>query len=652
MHIFQTMKYGAQIILFCLLSPLAWGNLLNTSTNLFEDTEQGSTHSLLPPIQQFLSAPVTFDQRAIEKQNTLSARLSSAQKASLERHWLSHQTLLSTPSHCIGYLQDIEKETLETTYLGQAENKHSAGNLKSGFENKVKKTREILNRVYYHRRDSDCFEHVALTYLLSSFQEKYEQRPHHFGNEYLISPHFSYGGYQYLAAFLYRQGYLKFLTPRSRCTFGSPWSQFSQGKNSKYKVLGTYDCQSSTIYIDPFQGPTDLAATFIHETSHLFQDKYPLQVTGLNLTNKDKLIGDLAVGEYVASTSMALFQIQTVMKQFSLFVDPDTKKSLRPDRITGLLQRSLPEGDFSKFSPTYENSRRSRKIYRSVWKLFLDAVMPDKRATERHHRGESDFIDMGNELYSKITMPFVYSLMFLSDSPGYALQKYTLSQFSLEDPNEISESVRSLRRNVFDFIFDHYDFELIDEELKSSIVEKAYLQSGAQVWAAYTNPKRMLAAPSRTSSARATRDTSDRSGYRSRYSEGYSRYDYRGVEVPQQVEPQHRAALVNEEQANWLRYAYWDLDQKLQQTTQQCLNLRAHLQTGDLSLGYLKKFTEDTQALQAAAERCESISPSTAPALPIPERGSGRPERGSGRPERGSGRPEMLLQPCLHDLRP
>jgi hypothetical protein len=53
------------------------------------------------------------------------------------------------------------------------------------------------------------------------------------------------------------------------------FSALAPEKNSlSSSVLGAYDCSQGSIYLDPFQAPFNLGASFLHEMSHLFRDKF------------------------------------------------------------------------------------------------------------------------------------------------------------------------------------------------------------------------------------------------------------------------------------------------------------------------------------------------------------------------------------------
>ncbi len=104
-----------------------------------------------------------------------------------------------------------------------------------------------------------------------------------------------------VATALARDGKIKFITPEVRGQTRGLWQK--RNSNGEHEILGGYDCQTSTIFIDPTLAPFNLGATLVHELDHLFRDKYfDFSAQGLNA--KTYLLMD----ELIASSHAGFLQ--------------------------------------------------------------------------------------------------------------------------------------------------------------------------------------------------------------------------------------------------------------------------------------------------------------------------------------------------------
>ena len=73
-------------------------------------------------------------------------------------------------------------------------------------------------------------------------------------------------------AVLMDSGKFVFLTHKKRQELGGQWLEKTPG-TGEYSAIGAYDCATSTVYVDPYLRPFDLATTIYHEMDHFVRDK-------------------------------------------------------------------------------------------------------------------------------------------------------------------------------------------------------------------------------------------------------------------------------------------------------------------------------------------------------------------------------------------
>lgn len=76
---------------------------------------------------------------------------------------------------------------------------------------------------------------------------------------------------------LFKKDKIVFLTDDFRVKHGGHWND--RDDQGQYTSIGAYNCENSTIYIDPYLHPLDLAVTVYHELDHLVRDKDGAQNT-------------------------------------------------------------------------------------------------------------------------------------------------------------------------------------------------------------------------------------------------------------------------------------------------------------------------------------------------------------------------------------
>lgn len=476
-----------------------------------------------------------------------------------------------------------------------------------------------LSEIYLS--DINCYQTLALHYLLNSFLNLGD-----IANR-LYSTH--------LASFLYNKGHLEFLTPGIRCHAGGEWSAIVQEPDSltsqrppdlfdtKYLFNGAYSCKTSTISLDPFQAPADLAATFAHEVTHLLNDKFGIHIPRMSDQPRDLVEQFLTMDEYLASTRMAHHQIMNLSAYLSHSAD---KLNLGNLKEFGSIVRYIPSNDLSKFSSDLSKTNS----WATYWALL--SLTPQRRWLD----DDKISVDTNALPQNYLLGPAeaLYSALFLSPAPVHDFTQSYSSQWGsrfreLQDTlahGELSEHERQMIREV--------DQEVITnrQHIFRYITKVYQFNQDISYQAPLSTPTSILWTHLRLPGLQA-----------------YT-YEY-GRPTPSQV---------------WMQYAYKTLGDKLKEVSPTCQRNtdNAHLITA--SNDRVVRRQEQIARGQAFCSNYESLFPDNEGHKICPEKDRGVKcpeqmpfgdddfvnERGSGRPERGSGRPEVILAPCVRDLKP
>jgi len=162
----------------------------------------------------------------------------------------------------------------------------------------------------HYNQASPCFEDLSKMYLVLSINQLenantdnriYDERP----------------TTTWLTFFFMSQGKIKFLTPKKREDLGCQYLQ--RGKNLFYEIFAFYNCLDSTIYVDPFMAPFNLAGSFLHELDHLMRDKLiPISSDYYNPSEwvlLDEVLASMYTG-FLQKKSMGDVYFQTLGHQF------------------------------------------------------------------------------------------------------------------------------------------------------------------------------------------------------------------------------------------------------------------------------------------------------------------------------------------------
>jgi hypothetical protein len=129
--------------------------------------------------------------------------------------------------------------------------------------------RKIMERAW--NQNPHCFQSIVASYLVASVSVTRYSGPSTAVNAHAIEDRAAL-----LAAYLFREGHIEFLTPDSRKKKGTAWQRYNS-KRKSHEILGAYDCSRRRISIDPSLPPGNLSAVWFHELDHFLRDRFALE---------------------------------------------------------------------------------------------------------------------------------------------------------------------------------------------------------------------------------------------------------------------------------------------------------------------------------------------------------------------------------------
>ncbi len=210
---------------------------------------------------------------------------------------------------------------------------------------------------------------------------------------------------------------IQLLTPSLRAEMGGAWAD--KNKKNKYKILGAYACSNSKIFIDPYLPPYDVGATFIHELSHLFLDKYVPSIP------KDFSPSEwIAADEVIASMHSAFVQRKLGSDSY---IVPRFAIPVMPYKAKTDLSFFNRHGDLSSLFKANQSHDYLRKRF-MPYNTFLNYVINSGEAEKARFENIVDliskyyFVDSSSLFESKEKL---YDLNLDTLSPlGAVLEKY------------------------------------------------------------------------------------------------------------------------------------------------------------------------------------------------------------------------------------
>lgn len=220
-----------------------------------------------------------------------------------------------------------------------------------------------------------CFDSVARAYAVGSvamLESSYDQ------TLLKLASYFAYDLPGWNRATEYPR--VSILTPTRRKDFGCVWT--TAGQNYAYKAFGGFFCNTSTIAIDPFLPPANLAASFIHEIDHLLRDK-----VGRIATSEDEVRELTIYDEALSSTLSAFLQLRLALWPKKFVQNRSwhwsyemTKRELDQIPARGGYQLDFDNDLFLKNGPVFQISRELESVVLARPPDFLIAsdILPCK----------------------------------------------------------------------------------------------------------------------------------------------------------------------------------------------------------------------------------------------------------------------------------
>jgi len=177
---------------------------------------------------------------------------------------------LGSPSYAASSGCDGKIASLASTV---ADYEYQAGHSKNTLSDVAYKK---ISETLFSETDPDCEYKLLLSYALKSinvnaYATSDEVRDFYQKKNYVFSQPNVHRKLTQIVIALGHQHKIQFLTHEYRKKQGGRW--MTTDENNNFSLMGAYDCESSTIYIDPYLRPLDLAVTLYHELDHMVRDK-------------------------------------------------------------------------------------------------------------------------------------------------------------------------------------------------------------------------------------------------------------------------------------------------------------------------------------------------------------------------------------------